>query len=96
VELETLSLKEVRGALPAASLEAVVVRGGFPELHASPEIDTAAFYDSYLATYLERDVRSLAKVGSLRDFERFLRACALRSANLLNKADLARDVEDFG
>jgi predicted AAA+ superfamily ATPase len=45
-----------------------------------------------LATYLERDVRSLANVGSLRDFERFLRACALRSANLLNKADLARDV----
>src|SRR6185436_14725597 len=34
----------------------------------------------------------LANVGSLRDFERFLRACALRSANLLNKADLARDV----
>ena len=31
-------------------------------------------------------------MGSLRDFERFLRACALRSANLLNKADLARDV----
>ena len=38
------------------------------------------------------DVRPLANVGSLRDFERFLRACALRSANLLNKADLARDV----
>jgi predicted AAA+ superfamily ATPase len=37
-------------------------------------------------------VRSHANVGSLRDFERFLRACALRSANLLNKADLARDV----
>ena len=37
-------------------------------------------------------MRSLTNVGSLRDFERFLRACALRSANLLNKADLARDV----
>jgi len=37
-------------------------------------------------------VRSLANVGSLRDFERFLRACAMRSANLLNKAGLARDV----
>jgi predicted AAA+ superfamily ATPase len=37
-------------------------------------------------------VRTLANVGSLRDFERFLRACALRSANLLNKADLARDI----
>jgi predicted AAA+ superfamily ATPase len=31
-------------------------------------------------------------VSSLRDFERFIRACALRSAGLLNKAELARDV----
>ena len=67
--------------------------GGFPELYANPDIDSVAFYNSYLATYLERDVRGLANVGSLRDFERFLRACALRSANLLNKADLARDID---
>ena len=92
IELETLSLAEIRGAHPRTDLETAIVRGGFPELHVNPEINAAAFYNSYLATYLERDVRSLAKVGSLRDFERFLRACALRSANLLNKADLARDV----
>jgi predicted AAA+ superfamily ATPase len=92
VELETLSLAEIRGALPRTGVDAAIVRGGFPELHANPDIDPVAFYNSYLATYLERDVRSLASVGSLRDFERFLRACALRSANLLNKADLARDV----
>jgi predicted AAA+ superfamily ATPase len=91
-ELETLSLAEIRAALPQTVLENAIVRGGFPELHANPDIDVMAFYNSYLATYLERDVRSLANVGSLRDFERFLRACALRSANLLNKADLARDV----
>jgi predicted AAA+ superfamily ATPase len=96
VELETLSLAEIRAALPAAGteagLESAIVRGGFPELYTNAEIDSTAFYNSYLATYLERDVRALANVGSLRDFERFLRACALRSANLLNKADLARDV----
>jgi uncharacterized protein len=92
VELETLSLSEIRAALPETLMEPTIVRGGFPELHANPAIDHVAFYNSYLATYLERDVRSLANVGSLRDFERFLRACALRSANLLNKADLARDV----
>lgn len=91
-ELETLSFAEIRGALPETSVDQSIVRGGFPELHADPEIDHVTFYNSYLATYLERDVRSLANVGSLRDFERFLRACALRSANLLNKADLARDV----
>ena len=91
-ELETLTFSEIRKSLPATSLEAAIVRGGFPELYANPDIDATAFYNSYLATYLERDVRALANVGSLRDFERFLRACALRSANLLNKADLARDV----
>ncbi len=92
VELETLSLSEIRNALPQTSIETAIVRGGFPELYANPEIDATAFCNSYLVTYLERDVRALANVGSLRDFERFLRACALRSGNLLNKADLARDV----
>jgi predicted AAA+ superfamily ATPase len=92
LELETLSWGEIDQAVPAASVESALVRGGFPELYANPEIDAAAFYASYVATYLERDVRALTNVGSLRDFERFLRACALRSGNLLNKADLARDV----
>jgi len=92
MELETLSWAEIQTALPQTRLEAAIVRGGFPELHANPDIDHLAFYNSYLATYLERDVRSLANVGNLRDFERFLRACALRSGNLLNKADLARDI----
>jgi predicted AAA+ superfamily ATPase len=92
VELETLSFTEIRSAIPDTRVETAIVRGGFPELYANPDIDLVAFYNSYLATYLERDVRALSNVGSLRDFERFLRACALRSANLLNKADLARDV----
>jgi len=92
IELETLSFAEIRAARPRTTVESAILRGGFPELHANPGIDAAAFYNSYLATYLERDVRSLTSVGSLRDFERFLRACALRSANLLNKADLARDI----
>jgi uncharacterized protein len=91
-ELETLSLAEILSALPETEVETAIVRGGFPELYANPDIDLVPYYNSYLATYLERDVRSLANVGSLRDFERFVRACAIRSANLLNKADLARDV----
>lgn len=92
MELETLSLSEIRRGGIEIDLPSGIVRGGFPELHANPEVDPVTFYSSYLATYLERDVRTLANVGSLRDFERFLRACALRSANLLNKSDLARDV----
>lgn len=92
IELQTLALPEVRRAQRSIDVATAMVRGGFPEINANRDIDVAAFYNSYIATYLERDVRSLTHVGSLRDFERFLRACALRSANLLNKADLARDI----
>src|SRR5512133_502256 len=79
VELGTLSLTELRRTLPDVPLNTAIVRGGFPELYANPDIDAAVFYNSYLATYLERDIRSLANVGSLRDFERFLRAVACRA-----------------
>ena len=39
VELETLSWAEIRAALPQTELESAIVRGGFPELHAKPDID---------------------------------------------------------
>jgi predicted AAA+ superfamily ATPase len=69
-------------------------RGGFPGLWADPERGPQRdrWYQGYVATYLERDVRSLLRVGSLRDFERCLRACASRTAQMLNMADIARDV----
>lgn len=92
VELEPLSFREIDRTLPGTPVEAVMVRGGFPELWATPSLVAADYYRAYLATYLERDVRALVNVGSLRDFERFVRACALRSGQLLNKAELARDV----
>ncbi|MCC6623802.1 MAG: ATP-binding protein [Deltaproteobacteria bacterium] len=91
LELPTLSYAEARsvGAVP---LEDYLVRGGYPELWADRSIDARDFYRSYVATYLERDLRSQLRVTDLRDFERFVRACALRSAQLLNKSDLARDI----
>lgn len=92
LSLESLSLQEIRNAKYADSLESILFRGGFPELYENRRIDAVSFYQSYVATYLERDLRSQLRVGSLRDFERFLRACALRTAQVLNKAELARDV----
>jgi uncharacterized protein len=91
-QLEGLSFAETVASRSDLTPMDFAVRGGFPELHEKPELDAAAFYRSYVATYLERDLRALLNVGSLRDFERFVRAAALRSAQLLNRADMARDV----
>lgn len=69
-----------------------VWKGGMPELHARPDVTAEYWFTSYVATYLERDVRNILNVGNLRDFDRFLRACALRIGQLLSLSDLARDV----
>ena len=87
-----LSHAEIIRARPKTTIEEILLRGGYPELHARPEIDDRDFFQSYVATYLERDLRAQLQVGSLGDFERFLRAAALRSAQLLNRAELSRDV----
>ena len=92
LELEPLSYQEARCAQPTLTVEEFLVRGGFPELYVSPQIDAEDYLRSYVTTYLERDLRQLLRVSSLRDFERFLRIAALRTAQLLNRADLARDV----
>jgi predicted AAA+ superfamily ATPase len=73
-------------------LDEYLWRGGFPELWQRPELDRSLWLSSYLATYLERDVRTLGNIGSLRDFDRFLRAVALRAGQLCVFSELARDV----
>ena len=96
LDLETLSAREIasqtRRPEGTGELAALVARGGFPELWRDPEIPRDVFFASYLATYLERDLRQILNVSSLRDFERFIRACAARSGQLLNKSALAGEV----
>ena len=79
--------------LPAAvSLEERLWRGGYPALHAAHrELQPAHWFASYLATYVERDVRQILNVGNLLTFQRFVAMCAARSAQLLNLNSLAAD-----
>lgn len=96
MSLPGLTVREINRvgwqATDAYAVAQLLVRGGFPELWAQPTMPGREFYQAYVATYLERDLRQAINVGSLRDFERFLRACAARCGQLLNKSDLARDV----
>jgi uncharacterized protein len=71
---------------------ATFVRGLFPQLAAEPELDSGLWHDSYLGTYLERDVRGMTQVGDLLQFQLFVRALAARSGQLLNLSGLAREL----
>jgi predicted AAA+ superfamily ATPase len=80
---------------PTEDLMAVfsrIWRGSFPALIAQPQLDRDLFYSSYVQTYLQRDVRELTQVTDLPSFNRFLRTAAARTGQMLNMADMARDV----
>jgi len=66
-------------------------RGFFPEIVESGT-DWSRFYSSYIRTYLDRDVSKLQQVGDLLQFEKFMIAVAARTGQLLNIADMAKDV----
>ena len=68
------------------------LRGGYPEPAMQRERDAALWHASYIQTYLERDVRSIRQVGDLTQFQNLLRMLAARSGQLLNLADVARDL----
>jgi len=81
---EKLTLKE---------LYRLIWRGAFPAIALNDAVDRDLFYSSLLQTYLQRDVRDLARVGDEMAFLRFLRATAARTGQLLNLAELARDAD---
>ena len=67
--------------------------GSYPALHQANLIDRDLFYSSYVQTYLQRDVRTLANVGDLSDFLKFIRVCAARTGQVLNLQDFCRDCD---
>ena len=74
-------------------LEAVKV-GGFPEpaLHIKKDSDRAIWFEGYLKTYLERDLRSLAAISSLPDFNRLMRLVCIQIGQITAQVNLGRQI----
>ena len=83
MQLYPLSLEE--------SEKVSVLRGGFPDVLAKPAV-ADIWFRSYVQTYLERDVRSMAAIKNLSTFRRFIALLASRHGGLLNKTDLAAPI----
>ncbi len=96
LELEGLSIEELGDAFHdrerREGIAGILVRGFMPQLWKDPDMRPTDYFSSYQATYLERDVRQLLNVSSLRDFDRFMRASAVRTGQLLNRTELSKEV----
>jgi uncharacterized protein len=91
IAMHPLRLKELVDAGDQyPPLDTLLLQGGYPAVHAR-QLNPQRFYADYVASYLERDVRSLAAVQDLGNFQRFMRLCAARTGQLLNLNGLAND-----
>ena len=71
-------------------LDEALLAGGYPRIF-DQKLSPADWLGSYVGTYLERDVRTITRVGDLVTFQRFVELCAGRTAQLLNLSALASD-----
>jgi len=90
LHLLPFSLEELATSHRERSLEDWLWRGFYPPIH-DRNIPPNRWFSDYLATYVERDVRSLLQVRDLQTFQRFVLMCAARSGQLLNLSSLASD-----
>ena len=69
-----------------------IFKGGYPELVLRKYHESEAWYSSYVDTYLNKDLRTLANIGDMRDFRRFLILLASQIGQTLDMTHYAKDL----
>ncbi|TSE29972.1 ATP-binding protein [Tepidimonas charontis] len=85
------SLHELRHYTPTLDAFDLIVRGCYPRVY-EEKLDPRRFYNGYLQTCVERDVRALIQLRDLSAFQKFLVLLAGRIGQIVNMASLANDV----
>jgi uncharacterized protein len=70
-----------------------ILKGGFPKIHelkSNKAIDT--WFQSYLTTYIDKDVRDIANISDLENFQNVYKLLAYQSSNMLNFSNIAGDI----
>lgn len=93
LKLLPFSVKELKEAdtLPSNPYD-IIFDGQYPPLH-DPEkhFIPEDWYESYIDTYLDLDVRDQINAENLSTFKKFIQVCAVHSGQLLSMDSIARD-----
>jgi hypothetical protein len=69
-----------------------IFRGGYPKLIDFPDHLISGYFESYLQTYIERDVRRVSNIGSLQTFGNFIGLLSAKTACEINYNELGREL----
>lgn len=97
VDLEALNTrKEGKEEADTRAVFERIYKGSMPAIVSGVNSNSKIFYNSYLSTYIERDVRELSDTIDSLKFLRFITAVAARCGQMLNVTDIARDADING
>ena len=85
------SLKELRTYRKDWLAFELITKGAYPRIH-EEDLRPTRFFNGYLQTYVERDVRALINLRDLRTFQQFLTLLAGRIGQVVNYSSLSSDV----
>lgn len=91
LQLSSLSAIELNATQLLKNKRDLLWKGGFPEIWGE-NLNVKDFFEDYIQTYLERDLKQILNVSNLWDFRKFLTLLAIRTGQLLNYSELAKDV----
>lgn len=94
-EMDVPALLERRKAAHSMTVTQVferIYKGSMPRLYELDNINQETYFESYLDTYLSRDIRSLDQVANETDFIKFIQVAAARTATNVNYDTLASEV----
>lgn len=91
LELLPLAYAEAPAAFERLSLDEWLAAGAYPALY-DRDVAHADWHASYIATYVERDVRQISRIADLLQFQRFMRLMAARAGQMLNLNAVANDL----
>ena len=93
VDMEQLiKRRESSKEMDAAEVFHRIYKGSMPRLYENTEVDLEQYYESYIETYITRDIKELTKVSDELLFLNFVRAVAARTASNVNFTELADEV----
>ena len=83
---------EQKGYIDVNKVFELIFNGGMPELYDIEGMDRDEFYNSYINTYIERDIRRVKDIGNIDTFKKFMRAMAIRTGITINYSNIANEV----
>lgn len=90
--IDDLTKKEATKKISTIEIYEKIIKGSYPDLYKNEEMDRRKFYETYIKTYIERDIRQIVNIQDELKFLKFISNVAVRTGQELNMTDICNGI----